>query len=686
MRGNHGRSTETMRARTAKIIAGTIVSLLFAWPVAAASIPGGIPGGLQEDFLKRQWDTLDAVANTEGATLSVKEQVLYGNALWFRGDYRKGLEIFGAVEDDVPAGILPYLRMRIVLGLERTGRPEEALQEATALGERKDWILAPYVQYAIGRLARETGKTELAVDAFKSMIHLARDAKQRRTALEALFDLSAAGIEDARKLLEIEPGNMEALMLLEETGPPFTPGDALYLAEAALSEQRPERALEFLENARFERPEQKDRATFLTAKARMFLGKKEEAADMLHHLAMSAKADPDEAAGAVSLLKEMAKESKGEYEKGLLAAIADSGPSRAAALSMNALAGINRRNGNQKRQRYWENRLLDTYPASALVIPICWERGWEAWKDDSPETAARHWEAAFQARLVERDEAKFLFWLRRALKETGKETEKLSRQLRDKHPLDFYTFAAFPNRDLPVSVDKTSLLEHGCHELETWGFMIYARMHLLEENTPAALYRAALITQWLGDPHGSYLYGHAIFRAIPRTGGLPPELVEILFPRPYEEEVRKVAERVAVPVYDIWALMRRESAFNPAAVSYAGAVGLMQLMPPTARENARMLGLEEEETGGFFKPDINILLGAHHFGRMRNMFDRVEQAVAAYNAGQGRVKSWLKNKNDGTDWVEWVEDIPYDETREFVRQVMANRNVYIRLEEKQAEH
>jgi soluble lytic murein transglycosylase len=675
-----------MRAKTAKIIASAIIFLLVAWPVSADSIPGGIPGDLQEAFSRRQWDILDAAANKEGATLSVKDQVLYGNALWFRGDYGKGLDIFRAVENDVPAGILPYLRMRIVLGLERTGRPEEALQEAMALGDGKDWILAPYVQYAIGRLARETGKMELAVEAFKSMTHLARDEKQRKTSLEALFDLSAAGIEEARMLLEIEPRNMEALMLLEETGPPFISGDALYLAEAALNEQRPEKALEFLENTRFEKPDQKDRATYLTAKARMFLGKKKEAADMLYHLGMSAETDPDEAVRAVSLLKEMAKESKGEYEKGLLAAIADSGPSRTAALSMNALAGINRRNGNQKRQRYWENRLLDTYPASTLVVPICWERGWEAWKNDSPETAARHWKAAFKARLGERDEAKILFWLRRALKDIGEETKELSRQLRDKHPLDFYTFAAFPNQALPLSEEKTSLLEQECHELETWGFMIYARMHLLEKGTPAALYRAALITQWLGDPHGSYLYGHAIFRAIPKAGGLPPEVVEILFPRPYEEEVRKVSERVGVPVYDIWALMRRESAFNPMAVSHVGAMGLMQLMPPTARENARMLGLEEEKTGDFFKPDINILLGAHHFRRMQNMFERVEQAVAAYNAGQGRVRSWLKNKDDGTDWVEWVENIPYDETREFVRQVMANRNVYIHLEEKQAEH
>jgi soluble lytic murein transglycosylase len=143
--------------------------------------------------------------------------------------------------------------------------------------------------------------------------------------------------------------------------------------------------------------------------------------------------------------------------------------------------------------------------------------------------------------------------------------------------------------------------------------------------------------------------------------------------------VRKASERSGVPVYEIWAIMRRESAFNPLATSYVGAMGLMQLMPPTARENARLLGLDGEVN--FFEPEVNILLGAHHFGRLRGMFERVEQAVAAYNAGQGRVRSWLENTGEETDRVEGIEEIPFDETREFVRQVMANRHVYMRMED-----
>jgi soluble lytic murein transglycosylase len=660
-----------------KLFTGVLLLFLFSGAVRAEQGPGGIPENLQKLFSARQWDKMDAAFEKNGSSFPLKDRVLYGNALWFRGDYQNALKIFREERDAVPAEILPYLRMRIILGLERTGQAEEALREAVALGEDKDWILAPYVQYAIGRLAKSTGNMELAVESFRSMARIARDTGQRLTALEALFDLSAAGIEEARMLLEIKPGNMKALAVLEDAGPPYPTDDALFLAEAALSENRPQKVLEYLENAPFQGSEEKARATILVARARAALGEKKEAAEMLYRLAVSGETGPDGARRAVLLLGQMAQNGEGEYEKGLLAAIAESGPSSDSALSMKTLAEINGRSGDDKRKVYWENRLLETWPQSPLTVPVWWERGWKAWKEENPEKAARLWEAALEAGANGRDEAKLLFWQCRAYNETGQKADVLSKRLAENHPLDFYTFTAFKDRPLPLSEEKSTLLEHSEHELESWGFMVYARMHLQEEGTPGALYRASLLAQWLGDPHGAYLYGHAILRALPRGGTLPPELLQVLFPRPYGKMVRKASKLTDVPVYEIWAIMRRESAFNPLATSNVGAMGLMQLMPPTARENARLLGLDDE--ADFFEPEVNILLGANHFGRLRGMFERVEHAVAAYNAGQGRVRSWLENTGEKTDWVEWVEEIPFDETREFVRQVMANRHVYMRL-------
>jgi soluble lytic murein transglycosylase len=669
-----------MKIPIKKFFTGVLLLFVFSGVVRAEQGPGGITENIQKLFSARQWDMMDAAFEKNGSSFPIKDRVLYGNALWFRGDYQNALKIFREERDAVPAEILPYLRMRIILGLERTGQAEEALREAVALGEDKDWILAPYVQYAIGRLAKSTGNTELAVESFRSMARIARDTGQRLTALESLFDLSAAGTEEARMLLEIKPGDMEALAVLEDAGPPYPTEDALFLAEAALSENRPQKVLEYLENAPFQGAEEKVRATILVARARAALGEKKEAAEMLYRLAVSGETGPDGARSAVLLLGQMAQNGEGEYEKGLLAAIAESGSSSESALSMKTLTEINGRSGDDKRKVYWENRLLETWPQSPLTVPVWWERGWNAWKEENPEKAARLWGAALEAGANGRDEAKLLFWQCRAYNKTGQKADVLSERLAENHPLDFYTFTAFKDRPLPLSEEKSTLLEHGEHELESWGFMVYARMHLQEEGTPGALYRASLLAQWLGDPHGAYLYGHAILRALPRGGTLPPELLEVLFPRPYGEMVLKASKLTDVPVYEIWAIMRRESAFNPLAASHVGAMGLMQLMPPTARENARMLGLDEE--ADFFEPEVNILLGANHFGRLRGMFERVEHAVAAYNAGQGRVRSWLENTGEKTDWVEWIEEIPFDETREFVRQVMANRHVYMRLEDR----
>ncbi len=666
-----------MRIPMRSVLTGMLLFFIFSGPVRAEQAPGEIPENMQKLFSARQWDMMDAAFKKNGSSFSPKDRMLYGNALWFRGDYQNALKLFREERNAVPPEILPYLRMRIILGLERTGQAEEALREALALGEDREWILAPYVQYAIGRLARSTGKTELAVKAFRSMAQLSRDMGQRLTALEALFDLSAARIEDARMLLEIEPHNAKALSLLEDAGPPYSTEDALFLAEAAVAQKQPRKALEYVENTSFQENEGRDRATLLVARARAALGKKREAADMLYRLAVMEDTEPADVARAISIMKEMVNGGEGEYAKGLLAALAESGPSRASALSMDALAGINGRSGDAQRKVYWEDMLLETWPDSPLTVPIRWKRGWKTWKEENPDKAARIWEAALQAGPGRRDEAKLLFWLRRAFEKTGQNTDALSKRLEENHPLDFYTFAAFEDRSLPISEEKSSLLEHAEHELESWGFMVYARMHLLEEGTPGALYRAALIAKWLGDLHGSYLYGHAILRAIPRDGTLPPELLDLLFPRPYGEIVRKASESFGVPVYEIWAIMRRESAFNPLATSNAGAMGLMQLMPPTARENARLLGLNEE--ADFFEPEVNILVGTHHFGRLRKMFERVEPAVAAYNAGQGRARSWLENSGEEIDWMEWIEEIPFLETREFVRQVMANRNVYMRM-------
>ncbi|QJB70564.1 transglycosylase SLT domain-containing protein [Parasphingorhabdus halotolerans] len=131
----------------------------------------------------------------------------------------------------------------------------------------------------------------------------------------------------------------------------------------------------------------------------------------------------------------------------------------------------------------------------------------------------------------------------------------------------------------------------------------------------------------------------------------------------------------------IHAITRQESQFAQGAISHAGARGLMQLMPGTAREQAGKNGLSYNISALTDDPQYNIKLGSGYFERMLDYYGGSHPlAVAAYNAGPGNVNKWLRANGDprmgGIDWVKWIEDIPISETRNYVKRVLENAVVY----------
>lgn len=128
-------------------------------------------------------------------------------------------------------------------------------------------------------------------------------------------------------------------------------------------------------------------------------------------------------------------------------------------------------------------------------------------------------------------------------------------------------------------------------------------------------------------------------------------------------------------------IARQESQFDRNAVSGAGARGVMQLMPATAREQAGKLGLSYDYARLTGDPGYNMQLGTAYFGRVMDTFaGSYVLAIAAYNAGPGNVRKWIAQYGDprsgGVDPVDWVEDIPFTETRGYVQNVLANTVVY----------
>jgi soluble lytic murein transglycosylase len=159
---------------------------------------------------------------------------------------------------------------------------------------------------------------------------------------------------------------------------------------------------------------------------------------------------------------------------------------------------------------------------------------------------------------------------------------------------------------------------------------------------------------------------------------LPRPYWEALFPKPYWIDLKKFSSSNALDPYLVAALIRQESEFNPSAVSRANAVGLMQLLPKVGKSVAKQEKLKHFSSTQLFTPTVNLQLGTRYFRGMVDKFGAFEYALAAYNAGSDRVQDWL-GQGKFRDPQEFVESIPFTETREYVQAILRNANVYRQL-------
>lgn len=146
------------------------------------------------------------------------------------------------------------------------------------------------------------------------------------------------------------------------------------------------------------------------------------------------------------------------------------------------------------------------------------------------------------------------------------------------------------------------------------------------------------------------------------------------FPLAYWDLVAGQAGQTGLPKEWIYGVIRQESVFNPTVASPVGALGLMQLMPATARELARDLALPPPATRAILDPALNIQLGSRYLAQLSDRFAHPALATAAYNAGPGRVERWRPAQVTAADI--WISTIPFDETRGYVERVLAYRVIY----------
>lgn len=336
-------------------------------------------------------------------------------------------------------------------------------------------------------------------------------------------------------------------------------------------------------------------------------------------------------------------------------------------------------------------RLATGYPSSSHVPRSLWEIAWGLYLSGSYREAAGGFaRAAGEPAYRERA----LYWKARALEAAGeKEAAREARSaLLEDFPAGYYALTIeketgvqtsriptlgqdqLPSLPLPDGYDRAkALISLGLYE--------EARMEMKAVRARiGSRSRNAMALAGLYLAMEDYHVAMGLFpQSAPlRRDGGSERIWAILYPAAFREVVVRHSSNAGVDLNLAFALIRAESNFSPTARSAVGAMGLMQLMPDTARGTAR--DLKDPITAATLtSPDLNVRLGTRHLKYLLTRFNgNLVSAVAAYNAGATPVTRWRKNFA-GLREDEFIESIPYPETREYVKKVLAGMEVYRRL-------
>lgn len=673
-----------MKKTTIKLIALCVA--LIACPAFAAQTPT-----MRQAFWARNWKAMDSInaevesksADLVPTQLSMMEASLYLNGLWIQGRYQEGLALLEKLERDgreFPDELKPYATMLRILGLERTDRKAEARELGKNLWEASPHPVKYYLAYANARTARDIGDNADSIAWFRRMLELAPDKKRRVQALSQMINLTGVTPDEAATLLVDSPSNAKALAACKAL-PSGSNAKVDYAVgyNAYINKKYDEAMTRF--NLAWADPVYGEAARYYRAYAAYREKRNETALKLWSDIALSDSEFPQRSVARLTTLA-----GRG-YKPQILALFKKVASTRTdyPELAADALVGIIRL-GEGVDVSEAEKKLFSDYASTNQAATARWEKGWREWKNGNFKAAHDHWSSGYSPEIKNRElAARLLYWQSRALKKLNSpEAEaRVKRQLVEAYPAEYYTFLVAPDggivdAQVPKSYDRTSMLED-------WGFVTYARLEAAGDALQLAdvptLYRAIRLSLWEGDYTASVRAFSILQRHIPANELASSGLLKYYYPRAYESDVEAASKKTGLGKPVIWSIMRQESLYEPDVTSTAGAYGLMQLMPATARSEAKKMKMD---SNAFRTPTNNIMLGANHFvGLMAAFKQQTPLALAAYNAGGTPVRRW--SEGGISDMAEWVEDIGYRETRGYVKAVLRNIEVYKRLYEKKSQ-
>jgi len=338
-------------------------------------------------------------------------------------------------------------------------------------------------------------------------------------------------------------------------------------------------------------------------------------------------------------------------------------------------------------------------PTAAQRSAASWRLAWLAWRRGDVAQAASELERFSSDVADPADRARGRYWLARAWERLGRTQgrEQLAR-IANEEPFSYYGWRAATRAEssAPAGRDVASapatkppaasplppatlrriqiLLEAGLDERAT------VEIQPLGGASADAATRLVL-AQLLVEAGRFHLAQRLVVaRDVESLARRPAPGEEALWwmawPTAYDATVERAARAHGVDPALVYAIMREESGYQPDALSVVGARGLTQIMPDTGRRLAADLGAAAFDPAELFVPERNLELGAFYLSQLLARFDgRMSAAIASYNAGPEAVARWLA-ADAGREDDEWVESIPYDQTRSYVKRVLRSLNVY----------
>lgn len=233
----------------------------------------------------------------------------------------------------------------------------------------------------------------------------------------------------------------------------------------------------------------------------------------------------------------------------------------------------------------------------------------------------------------------------------------------------------FKDPRLSVRFDRSQILRRmGLNDLARY------ELNEIEKRTSNSDFRKTLVSEY----QNVEAYNRSSYIASIYFGGLRSQygiqgiryMWEYAYPKAYENSVQLYSRQNGIPRELVWSIIRAETQYRKEAVSPVGALGLMQIMPNTGRQLAKLSQMSGFQVGTLLEPEISIRLGSKYLSRLMKIFkDKVPLTAAAYNAGPHRVQSWLHNFGH-LEMDEFIEHIPFLETRNYVKRVVSFFHVY----------